>query len=68
MLEDGAAGACVLFDGESFSPGSGDATTEFSDGDEMVFGDVHEPVQPATPGGRAFIQRAIQGVAGGRGR
>ena len=44
MFEDGVAGACVLFDGESFSLGGGDATGKSGGGDEMVAGHLHRKV------------------------
>jgi hypothetical protein len=35
--EDGLGGACVLPDGQSFSPGGGDAAAELGGGDAVVF-------------------------------
>jgi hypothetical protein len=50
LPEDGLAGARVVFDGQSLSPGRGNAQGQSGGGDEMVFGDLHGAIQPAAQG------------------
>jgi hypothetical protein len=62
------AGACLVSDEQSLSPGDGDTERQPGGGDEVVFGLVHSAIQSTTQTLRAFVQRTIQGAGGGRER
>jgi len=58
-------GACLVSDEQSLSLRDRDAESQPGGRDEVVFGHLHGAVQSATQTLRAFVQRTVQGVAGG---
>src|SRR5438128_226678 len=62
------AGACLVSDEQSLSPGDRDTESQPGDRHEVVFGHLHGAVQSAKQTVRAFVQRTVQGAAGGRQR
>src|SRR5436309_15264212 len=62
------AGACLVSDEQSLSPGDRDTESQPGGRDEVVFGHLHGAVQSATQTLRAFVQRTVQGAGGGRQR
>src|SRR5213596_762819 len=60
------AGACLVSDEQSLSPGDRDTESQPGGRDEVVFGHLHGAVHSATQTLRAFVQRTVQGAAGGR--
>ena len=63
------AGACLLFDEQSFSSGVGDAATESGYWNEMAAGHLHAAVQPeASPLGTRLDQGGAKAAAQGRGQ
>jgi len=75
LPEDGLAGARVVFDGQSLSPGRGNAQGQSGGGDEMVFGDLHGAIQPAAQsigadggeGGSLALWGRATGIGRGKG-
>jgi hypothetical protein len=54
--EDRLAGACLVFDVESFSSGDRNTQGQRDGGDEVIFGDLHQAVQPEAQIVRPFVR------------